>query len=74
MVVRKNMLGRPIDADADRVAAENAAFWKQVRKDDGYRRWMITRTKALIGICDAERRRHLEGLLAELAKEMNDGK
>ena len=68
------------DKPADPVSAANAAFWKRVEEDEGYRRWMLTRVKDLIAICEFEDRktelRKLQSLLQgkENANENSEAK
>lgn len=55
---------------AQRVAADNAAMWRQVRSDPEYRNWMIECTERLIRVCEwPERVTHLREVLKRLENE-----
>lgn len=57
---------------ADPIADANREFWRRVREDESYRRWMLERLRQLIECCTfPERKAELLETLKEV--EARDG-
>lgn len=60
---------------ADPIADANREFWRRVREDESYRRWMLERLRDLIERCEfPERTAELVKTLKEVEARVSDGK